>query len=126
MVKVFGAIIGHGHDVGIVVLVIIVKAVKKETKSNPSVNRPVYMSSGRALCALKKKKRIQYPGSQHISFTFAAVYQKAKPSAPILPLPVTLKVRSTSHLSMNWLTIFKPIVIYQSKLVGSLLQIIPF
>merc|ERR1719234_1475601 len=29
VVKVFGAIVGHGHDVGIVVLVVIVKAVKK-------------------------------------------------------------------------------------------------
>ena len=38
VVKVFGAIISHGHDVGIVVLVVIVKAVKKEAKTNPSVN----------------------------------------------------------------------------------------
>ena len=37
MVKVLSAIIGHGHYVGIVVLVVIVKAVKKEAKSNPSV-----------------------------------------------------------------------------------------
>ena len=96
MVKVFGAVIGHGHDVGIVVFVVIVKAVKKETKSNPSVNRPVYMTSGRALCALGGKKS-KSKKSTH-SFTFAAVYQKARPSAPILPLPVTLKVRSTSHL----------------------------
>ena len=36
--------------------------------------------------------------SRNDKHTFAAVYQKARPSAPILPLPVTLKVRSTSHL----------------------------
>ena len=38
MIKVFGAIIGHGHYVGIVVLVVIVKAVEKEAKPNPAVN----------------------------------------------------------------------------------------
>ena len=100
MVKVFGAVIGHGHDVRIVVLVVIVKAVKKEAKSNPSVNRPIYMPSGRALCALGNLF-FQNPRNKHISFTFAAVYQKARPSAPILPLPVTLKVRSTSHLRVT-------------------------
>ena len=97
MIKVFGAIIGHGHYVGIVVLVVIVEAVEEEAKPNPAVNRPVYMPSGRALGALKKKSKCQ-PFQADKIYTFAAVYQKANPSAPILPLPVTLKVRSTSHL----------------------------
>ena len=52
MIKVFGAIIGHGHYVGIVVLVVIVEAVEEEAKPNPAVNRPVYMPSGWALRAL--------------------------------------------------------------------------
>ena len=52
MIKVFGAIIGHGHYVGIVVLVVIVEAVEEEAKPNPAVNGPVYMPSGRALGAL--------------------------------------------------------------------------
>ena len=64
VVKVFGAIISHGHDIGVVVLVVIVKAVKKETKSNPSVNRPVYMTSGRALCALGKMGSFKLEKSQ--------------------------------------------------------------
>ena len=33
------------------------------------------------------------------STPLASVYQKASPSAPILPLPVTLKFISTSHQS---------------------------
>ena len=108
VVKVFGAIVGHGHNVRVVVLVVIVEAVKKEAKPNPAVNRTVYMTSGWAFCALRKQgltkdKRLSM-------FTFAAVYQKARPSAPILPLPVTLKVRSTSHLGIIRLT-FETVVV---------------
>ena len=100
MIKVFGAIIGHGHYVGIVVLVVIVEAVEEEAKPNPAVNGPVYMPSGWALGALEKKSKCQAFQAHNI-YTFAAVYQKANPSAPILPLPVTLKVRSTSHLRVK-------------------------
>ena len=59
MIKVFGAIIGHGHYVRIVVLVVIVKAVKKEAKPNPAVNGPVYMPCGWTLRALGKKSKCQ-------------------------------------------------------------------
>ena len=55
VVKVFGAIISHGHDIGVVVLVVIVEAVKKEAKPNPAVNRTVYMTSGWAFCALREQ-----------------------------------------------------------------------
>ena len=55
MVKVFGAIVGHCHNVRVVVLVVIVEAVKKEAKPNPAVNRTVYMTSGWAFCALRKQ-----------------------------------------------------------------------
>ena len=36
MVKVFSAIVGHGHNVGVVVLVVVIKAVKEKAQSDPA------------------------------------------------------------------------------------------
>ena len=85
MIKVFGAIIGHGHYVGIVVLVVIVEAVEEEAKPNPAVNGPVYMPSGRALSALKKNSK----------------YQAFQADLTFIPLPQCTK--KPTHLPQSFL-----------------------
>ena len=37
MVVVFGAVIDHGHDIGVVSLVVIVKGIKEEAQAIPQV-----------------------------------------------------------------------------------------
>ncbi len=37
MVEIFGPIVDHGHDVGIVVLVVIIEGVEKHTQAYPLV-----------------------------------------------------------------------------------------
>jgi hypothetical protein len=37
MVEIFGAIIDHGHDVGVIMLVVIVKGVKEYAQADPLV-----------------------------------------------------------------------------------------
>lgn len=44
MVKVSGAVIEYGHDIGITVLVIIVERIEENTKTVPLVRRPEYVS----------------------------------------------------------------------------------
>ena len=56
MVKVFSTIVGHGHNVGVVVLVVVIKAVKEKTQSDPTIHRSVDMPCGWTLCALKSGK----------------------------------------------------------------------
>ena len=60
-------VIIHGRNVGVIVLVVIVEGVKKHTETNPLVIGAIHSSLD----------------------PLAAVYQKANPSAPILPRPVT-------------------------------------
>ena len=60
MVKVFSAIVGHSHNVGVVVLVVVIKAVKEKTQSDPAVHRSVDMPCGWTLCALKSGKYCKF------------------------------------------------------------------
>ena len=59
-VKVFSAIVGHSHNVGVVVLVVVIKAVKEKTQSDPAVHRSVHMPCGWTLCALKSGKYCKF------------------------------------------------------------------
>ena len=129
VVKVFGAIVGHGHNVRVVVLVVIVEAVKKEAKPNPAVNRTVYMTSGWAFCALRKQGLTKDKRLSNVYLRGSVPKSQAICTNPSPPS----HFKSQIHFPPGYNSIdiwnssgYHFFLGYQSKLVGSLLQIIPF
>ena len=91
--------------------VVIIKRVKKYTKTIPLIRTAKNWTFETFVCGVPKNERLHENMYVDVVNPRQFTYQNASPSAPIRPRPVTRKLISTSH---------------QSKLVISRLQIIPF
>lgn len=110
MIEFFGAVIHNGHNVGIVVFVIVVERVEEETQTDPFVRRAENFAviSTLRLCVPESLERKL---TNVNTFTGIDLRRLTRPSAPIRPRPVILNEMSTSH---------------QSKFIGCLVHIAPF
>ena len=59
MVEVLGAVVGHGHDVGVVVLVVVVEAVEEDAETDPAIHGAVDVACDGALDVLEEQEEIE-------------------------------------------------------------------
>jgi hypothetical protein len=106
MGELFGTVVQHRHDVGVVVLAVVVERVEEQSQADPFVRRAEHLAVVSPL-TLGVPEGLKQP----IRLALFRSIAPTRPSAPTLPRPVTRKAMSTSH---------------QSKFVGVLVQMAPF
>lgn len=110
MVELLGSVVKNSHDVGIIVLIVIVEWIEEHTQTVPAIRRTKDVSIIVSLSSCKPES-LQTSHEHYNGDQSKVQKQLTKPSAPILPRPDTRNTISISH---------------HSKFVRAFVQMAPF